>query len=280
MKQPKFTFNKRRTSARVINLHEQLRNFLAAKQTKRRSLKTIKTYHQALGQFIRWCDDNHQNKFNQDAVNGFFKWMSKEKFAWDDHPTAPTQHRHISNRGINNLIRIMRIFGNWLVGERVITDNPANEIEYLPEDNNTFKIFTDNDIKKLLAVPNCRVFTQFRDYCMMLLLLDTGMRVGELTHLRVKNFDLHINQVLIPAEISKGKIDRTIPLSRLTSKKLQEYESYTAVKPADYMWLTQFGERYYAGSFAKMLKRYGRKAGIDDARVSPHTFRNYFAVKY
>jgi integrase/recombinase XerD len=266
--------------SRDFNIDTQIDNFLAAKKSARRSPKTIKTYAQALGQFRKWFIEEKRSKFDDETVTDYFSWISQEKFAWDDHPTSPTQKRHISNRGLNNVIRIMRVFGNWLASERVIVESPVDNIAYLSEDNNSFTIFTDDDVERLLAVPEHRVFTQYRDYCMMLLLVDTGMRVGELTQLRVKYFEFNVNQVFVPKEISKSKFDRTIPISHLTSKALQNYIEMIGIGSEDYMWLTQFGERYYADTFAKMLKKYGRRAGIDDARVSPHTFRNYFAVKY
>jgi integrase/recombinase XerD len=71
-----------------------------------------------------------------------------------------------------------------------------------------------------------------------------------------------------------------VPISQKTTKEIAELADFINGDDNDYVFLTQFGERYLADTFAKMLKKYGKKAGIQNVRVSPHTFRNYMAVKF
>jgi integrase/recombinase XerD len=92
--------------------------------------------------------------------------------------------------------------------------------------------------------------------------------------------DLKLRQITVRAEISKTKTTRIIPISKTTAKEIERLIKFMNVSDDDYLWLTQFGERYYADSFAKMLHKYAEKAGVENARVSPHTFRHYFAVKF
>jgi integrase/recombinase XerD len=81
-------------------------------------------------------------------------------------------------------------------------------------------------------------------------------------------------------ETSKSGALRIVPISPLTCKELEKLIAFMNVEPTDYLWLTQFGERYLGNTFAKMLKIYAKRANIVGPRVSPHTFRHYFAVKF
>lgn len=115
---------------------------------------------------------------------------------------------------------------------------------------------------------------------MMLVLCGCGLRIKELTSLRVSDVDFRLRQITIRAEISKTKTTRVAPISQKTVKELENLVSFINVEPDDYLWLTQFGERYFGDTFGKMLKLYAKRAGVTGPRVSPHTFRHYFAVKF
>ncbi|MBT2724806.1 tyrosine-type recombinase/integrase [Bacillus sp. ISL-46] len=206
--------------------------------------------------------------------------MSEEKEKWSDHPTNPTKGIGISPRTINNIIRVLRVFFNFLVGERIISENPAAGVKLQKEQNDTFEIFTDEDVIKILSAPNKKMYTGFRDYVMMLVLIDTGLRIGELTSIKRGDVNFQNRQIIIHAENSKKNETRVVPISQKTGKELAELTDFINGDDNDYVFLTQFGERYLADTFAKMLKKYGKKAGIQNVRISPHTFRNYMAVKF
>jgi integrase/recombinase XerD len=124
------------------------------------------------------------------------------------------------------------------------------------------------------------MYTGFRDYVMMLVLTDTGLRISELTSIKRGDVNFQTRQIVIHAENSKKNETRVVPISQKTTKEIAELADFINGDDNDYVFLTQFGERYLADTFAKMLKKYGKKAGIQNVRVSPHTFRNYMAVKF
>ncbi|WP_308160754.1 MULTISPECIES: site-specific integrase [unclassified Bacillus (in: firmicutes)] len=162
----------------------------------------------------------------------------------------------------------------------MISENPAAGVKLQKEQNDTFEIFTDEDVIKILSAPNKKMYTGFRDYVMMLVLIDTGLRIGELTSIKRGDVNFQNRQIIIHAENSKKNETRVVPISQKTGKELAELTDFINGDDNDYVFLTQFGERYLADTFAKMLKKYGKKAGIQNVRISPHTFRNYMAVKF
>lgn len=276
----KFTVRKRRGKTSVnIDLEKWLDKFLDNKRLANRSEKTIKTYRQSIGKFIDWLGETNR-KLDSDSVTEYIRYLKFEKERWDDHPTSPTAGTGVSPRTINNIMRNVKVFCNFLLKENVISQVPTANVSYQKESNDTFEVFSDDDVMKLIAAPNQRVYTGFRDYVMMLVLIDTGLRISEMTGVRLCDVDFATRQIYIRAENVKTRIGRFVPISAKTAKELDRLNEMTGATGEDYLFMTQFGERYYADTFAKMLKKYGKKAGLTGVRVSPHTFRNYMAIKY
>ncbi len=281
----KFEFKKRQTApARAFDLRESIDRFIDDKRLQKRSDKTIKTYKQTLNHFAKFVESVEMAGDEPDSVREYVKWISFEKVRWDDHPTSPKKGVGVSAKSANNAIRVIRIFYNWCKARKIISHSPAENVEYQTEKQEGFEVFTDDDVKAILAVPNRRTYTGNRDYIMMMLIIDTGMRVGEMSELRRGDIDISYRQIMIRAEITKGGRMRTVPFSQTMAELLRELFDYIGLDDSDeeeYVFLTQFGERYYGDTFAKMIRKYANKADrIIKGRPSPHTFRHYFAVNY
>lgn len=279
-KDPKFTFVSKGGKPVKLALEKSITQFIDAKRIAKRSPKTIGAYKQSLEQFRKWYEAAGHSTITTEILREYIEYLTFSKEKWDDHPTSPTGDVGLSPRTVNNVIRYLRIFFNYLVNERLITYSPMNHVSYQKEEKETFSVFTDEDVLKLLAAPNRKVYTGRRDYCMMLVLCDGGLRLGELTGLRVSDIDFKLRHIVVRAEISKSGITRVVPISQLTCKELEKLVSYINAEADDFLWLTQFGERYFGDTFAKMLKLYAKRAGVIGPRVSPPTFRHFFAVKF
>lgn len=282
----KFEFKSRNSSevGRNFNFANTLELFLDDKRLQKRSEKTIHTYKQALSHFAKYCADNELIGNEEDCVRRYIHWLTFEKTKWDDHPTNHSEVVGVSARTVNNAIRFLRVFYNWSIAKKHIGINPAQEVGLQTEDIETFEIFTDDEIESILATPRRRTYTGLRDYVMMVLMTDTGLRVGEMTALVRGDFDLVYRQISMRAEITKGRRARIVPISRTTADLLSDLFEFTGIgddENDEFVFLTQYGERYYGDTFAKMLKNYAKRSVYPiKARVSPHTFRHYFAVKF
>ncbi|MFD2672802.1 tyrosine-type recombinase/integrase [Marinicrinis sediminis] len=276
----KYGFISRKKNARTLDFDKYIPEFLMTKRLEKRSPKTISTYEQTLKQFKRFFDERSYSEMNADVMRDYIHYLTYEKKRWDDHPTSPIREDGLSARSVNNVIRIMKVFFNYLKNENLISSNPLKSVKYQKQEKDTFEIFTDEDVIKLLEVPNKKLYTGFRDVCMMLVLIDTGLRIKELTNLKASDIDFKMRQITVRSSVSKTNTARNVPISKRTCAELQKLIEMINVESDDYVWLTQFGERYFADTFAKMLKKYGKKAHISGARVSPHTFRHYFAIKF
>ena len=281
----KFEFKKRQGSPqREFNIRTSANEFIEDKRLQKRSDKTLKTYYQALNHFIKFVENREMKGDEEECVRDYIRWLSFEKTKWDDHPTNHSKQIGVSARTANNTIRVLRIFYNWCKSRKYIFSNPAENAPYQTEEEEGFEILTTDEVKAILAVPNRRTYTGNRDYIMMMLMIDTGMRVGEMSALVRGDVDLVYRQITIRAEISKGRRMRTVPISSTMANLLRELFDYIGISDEDadeYIFLTQFGERYFGDTFGKMIRKYAKKASREiKGRPSPHTFRHYFAINY
>jgi len=220
-------------TTRNFDLEKTIILFLDDKKLQKRSEKTIKTYRVALAHYTKYCNDHDLNGNEQDCVRQYIHYMTFEKVKWDDHPTNISTTVGVSPRSINNAIRFIRVFYNWAVSKKYINHNPANDVGLQKENQESFEIFTDDEMESLLNSPRRRSYTGMRDYTMMVLMIDTGLRVGEMTNLVRGDFDLTYRQINIRAEISKSKRSRVVPISRTTANLLQDLFDYTNIVEDD-----------------------------------------------
>lgn len=115
-----------------------------------------------------------------------------------------------------------------------------------------------------------------RSRAMILLMLDTGIRVSEMCELKVKDVDLRNKFVLV---FGKGSKERSIPISPRTAQSIWRYFT---TKPDQLVFMPAFSTDRGLGldraNVLKQCKRIGERAGVQDCH--PHRFRHTFAIQY
>jgi integrase len=77
-------------------------------------------------------------------------------------------------------------------------------------------------LQRLLKLPDTTTFAGLRDYALILFTLDTGIRPKEATSLKVKNFDLKHNLATVPADESKTRTTRILPILPPTAQAIHK----------------------------------------------------------
>ncbi len=115
---------------------------------------------------------------------------------------------------------------------------------------------------------------------MVVLLLETGLRAGEVVRLTLNDIDLESSErhLIVRGANSKSKKDRIIYLSAETIKGLQTYLRGRPDSPTLVFFLNRFGEPFTINALEKLLKRYFVKAGFPSLRI--HDLRHTFAVHF
>ncbi|EKS4345183.1 tyrosine-type recombinase/integrase [Clostridium botulinum] len=261
--------------------------FLLVKRSERRSIKTIKCYNYDLDRFKRYLlskkiDISDINKINKFHIISYLNYLTYDKKKWDDHKFNSNSSNQVglSNTSVNNIRRNLKVFFKYLYKEEIIEKDPIENISSQKEDRDKIEIFSKEQVEELLDSPNKHTFTGFRDFLMMLIMLDNGIRINELCNVKIRDIDFQRKIIKINDKIAKNKKQRFIPISDIATNHIKTLIKYCRLESSDYLILNQYGEQLTTGCFAKNLKKYGQICNIYNVRVSPHTLRHTFATNY
>jgi len=182
-----------------------------------------------------------------------------------------------SPSSINRAIGAARSFCRFLYEEGRLETNPAQALRSIRLGPPLApKHLTVPEVQRLLSMPDTATPTGRRDYAVLMLLYNTGLRVGELCALSRE--DMHL-----PAEgwgslqvIGKGRRLHRLPINRPAADALLAYlADREDGDPA--LFLNRSGTRFSVRGIALLVNRYLRAAGITD-RSGPHLLRHTFAT--
>lgn len=169
-------------------------------------------------------------------------------------------------------------FGFWS-REGHLTKNPMALVEKPRRERVLIRPLSPEQANALLEQPDVSKPEGLRDRAMMMLMLDSGMRVSEVISVEADRIDwLHCTLTVM----GKGRKERLVPFSSKTGQALLEYarvRTQGEVRAAQF-FLGRTGKPLERNKIRKLVHYYGAKADIQGVRISPHTLRHTFAVLY
>ncbi len=201
--------------------------------------------------------------------------------AFEHRPSIRPQARGLSGHAVNTYLRSIRAFWSWLVREEIITSNPFSRVKIPKPPKKMIATFSERQLATLLKVINTATPAGFRDWAMILMLIDTGLRASELAGLTLK--DINLDDGLLKV-YGKGNKERVVPIGARVQRALWKYLQRYRPQPANPLCPTLFliaaGNPITTDRLRAIIEKYARKAGIEGVRCSPHTFRHTFAISY
>ncbi|QGQ46632.1 tyrosine-type recombinase/integrase [Metabacillus sediminilitoris] len=252
--------------------------FISAKSEGLRE-GTIGTHYEHYGFFTKWLEEANSkikrvNDLDMSIIRDYINYMK------EDHFNCKTKKSGLSTQTINGRIRFLKTFYNLLFKEEISNTNPAEQIKLLKTYETPFEPLTEKEMMDLLNVPDLKQFPQWRDYCIMMLLYDSGMRINEAINLTKNEVHFKARRIVLPAERNKTRKPRIIPLSNHVIKLLLELISENEVNfESEFVFLNWYGEQLAEDSFRRNLKRYVEKAGIKK-HFSCHDFRRQYCTEF
>ena len=158
---------------------------------------------------IRDFDIQTLKKITTNDINSFLSYL-----ALNQGSKPATRARKIST---------IRIFFAYLYDQKLIDDNPALGIKTPKQEKRMPKYLSLDDSKKLLSVTaDENDENKERDYAIITLFLNCGLRLSELVGINISNIDFSENKLTV---IGKGNKERTIYLNEACIKAIQDYLS-------------------------------------------------------
>ena len=181
-------------------------------------------------------------------------------------------NKKLSLTTINTYTRAIKAFWSWLLREGILSKNPLAIIPSPRFPRKLPKIFSEEQITLILRAAAINQ----RDLAIIALLLDSGIRLSELTGITPKDIDIKNGTLKV---YSKGGKERYAYFSPHTALMLNDYTFNTRPEPLseDKLFLTKSGEPLKKEMVQKNLVRIGEGAGISE-RLSPHKLRHTYAT--
>lgn len=270
-----------------------INNYILSCVERGLSKKTYGSYEQTLMLFRRYLMEefeidkikNVKNKHVRSYISsvrerGKYTVVSNDESAKFNCPqNRPDYGKRVSDVTINNYIRNLNAFFNWCCEYGHIKENPMKGIRQIKIARKPLYFISDEDFVKLLKSLNTYKFTEYRDYVIMQLLLDTGMRIGECLMVNTSDVNFKDCSIYLRAEITKGKKGRYVFFSEKMSKVLRRWIQYQdRYRFSDFLFCTSKGKNLEINCFETNVRNYAKRAGLTD--IHPHVFRNNFAKRY
>jgi site-specific recombinase XerD len=229
--------------------------------------KTIKTYGESADQLAVWLEDTHGVTEAADITR--------------DHVTAFITHLLGKHKPATASVRfraLQQLFA-WLVDEGEIDASPMERMKPPKVPEQTTPVLTPDNARTLLKGCSGRDFVSVRDTAVIRLFLDTGMRLDELSQLKLDDVDLDQNVAYV---LGKGRRPRACPFGHKTSQALDRYlRQRKRQKRAElpHLWLGVNGRPGITDNgIGQMIRKRGAAAGIPE--LHPHMFRHTFAHEW
>ena len=273
-----------KTSGQATRLDTLIQGYKLCARTEGKSINTIRIANTALttlkGFLVSREYSTDVTEIGVNELREFILHLQQVK-AFEHHPYTEPQTKGLSGHAINTYLRSIRAFWSWLVREEIITSNPFSRVKIPKPPVKVIITFTEKQLTAMLKSVNTSMPAGFRDWTIMLMLLDTGLRASELVGLTLNDVNLDDGMVKV---FGKGSKERVVPfgtkVQRTLWKYLQKYRPQPANPLCPTLFLTSTGNPITTDRLRTIIEKYARNAGIEGVRCSPHTFRHTFAISY
>jgi integrase len=148
---------------------------------------------------------------------------------YEGHPTTPSNSQTVSAYTYRHQAVVLRVFARWLETEEYTAEHRLQRLKTPKVPETIVDILTAEEIQKILDFAPSRTPIASRNHAMLVLALDTGMRMSEILTLERRNLD--IDQGILTA-FGKGAKERMVPFGFMASKSLQRYLLHFRPEPA------------------------------------------------
>ena len=271
-------------SIKLPPLDQLVESYLICCMTEGKSPKTLEYYSYTLRRFCRFLEVQDlatlPTEIRITEARRFVLYLQKNAIRWEDNPRI-SDDKGLSPFTIQAYVRAIKAYWTWLFNEGYISDNTMSALKIPKAPKKVVNTFTQEQIQLMIKAINQRSPRGYRDYLIILILLDTGIRLSELMGLRIDNIDFGQNCFLVHG---KGNKERLVPFGSRVRHVLWQYIRNIRPEPRfddiKQVLLTDNGYPLRPRAVQIMINRLGKQVGIAGVRCSPHTFRHTFAKNY
>lgn len=235
----------------MVSLKEAHQQFVGHLKGKSRSSATILAYGKDIEQLVdhlMQLERVNPDQATTEDLQSFMEKLSKGSY------TA---------KSISRKTNSTKTFFKFLKVSGYITEDPAGNLEHPKFENKPPRILTKMEYRALRDASRGDI----RIYAIIELLLQSGIRIGELAQLRVEDINFEEpNSLHVPT--FEGSNERTIPLNKPAADAIARYLEIRPKTPSHALFVTKTGRPLLIRNIRTAIDRYFRIAGIKGAKVN------------
>jgi len=252
-----------RRRGKVRRNSQLLRRFIEHLRSHDRSERTIKSYSSDLKLFAKWFYETNREELTPQSITPI-DLREYKRYLLEDQGFKPAT--------VNRRLASISSFCQWAQEQGFADGNPCDEISIVPEVRTAPKWLTKREQYALIRA--VQKANRPRDEALVTLMLHTGLRVSEVSNLRIGDISISPRKGEVIVRAGKGEKFRTVPLNSNVRNALQAYFSVRPSVDHDYLFVGQKGEPLRSPGMYYLVKKYGYEARIEG--IGPHTLRHTF----
>lgn len=254
-----------------------LAGFILDRETRNCSEKTAMWYRSRLSGLLDFLKEQGVTTLEEITVHhlrAFIVHLQKAP-SLERHPYRPTESKPITAQTLRGYVRAFKAFFNWCYVEELLPKDPSARVSMPKAPEYIIPTFKPEHLAAMFDACDVKTELGFRDYTILLVLLDTGIRLGELVGL--KTTDVHDTYLTV---FGKGSKQREVGVGPSTATALWKYiHKFRKPRDEDEMsvFIGRMGEQLQEYGVYEVFRGLKVRAGIEGIRCSPHTLRHTMA---
>lgn len=237
-----------------VRLQDARKNFQDFLKSKNRASATILAYGKDLDQLINFLeelDKKHIHEVGGADIQAFLTKLQSEGY---------------TPKSLSRKLNSTRTFYRYLKVNEYITDDPSLLVEHPKYELNPPRVLSPLEYRALRDAAS----VDPRIYAIIEILLQTGIRIGELANLRLTD----VNDSTLTIRVYEGHAQREVPMNRRAKEALKRYLDVRTKSDADNIFVTKTGRPFLVRNIRDAVERYFKKAGIEKVKINDlrHTF--------
>ena len=248
-------------------LPKLIETFVSSLKAQSRSEFTIVAYKKDLQQFVGYLASKEKNDARdvvKEDISSFINKLLQENYT-----------KKSASRKLNSI----RTFFRYLKNEGIINQNPSLDVLHPKYNLAPPRILSEMEYRALRDATK----EDARTYALVEVLLQTGMKIGELANLRVSDIsekNIHIR--------SYGKSpERDVPMNKAVKKAIDDYLKVRPDGKTDHLFITRNGKQLLIRNIRQIIARCFKEVGIEKATVNDlrntfiaHQLKNGAPIEY
>ncbi len=236
---------------KIRDAKDKFHDFL---KSKNKASATILAYGKDIDQLISFLEELKRENVHEVSSDDIQAFM------------ASMQGKGYTSKSVSRKLNSTRTFYRFLKVNEYITDDPSLLVAHPKYELNPPRILSPLEYRALRDSAS----SDTRIYAIIELLLQTGIRIGELANIRMED----VKDGVLKVRPYEGHPQRDVPLNKRVKDSIKRYIESRPSTDDDHFFVTKTGRPFLVRNIRDAIERYFKKAGIEKAKINDlrHTF--------